>query len=305
MEALHCYGICRLNPFKGVLQVARTEDARALSADGVNWEIQVLAAQPEHDWRSPNINTPILRYFRFGNWSKAEGLQRVPVSPLLDLNTMLDAEARLVSLLPAALERLPFPLGERYESWLLDTAHRPFALIASTTERHFIGDIDTQPWAAAALRDHGFIAPSLMTRGIPAHDGHNPRRHASELEQLVKKTAGKPARQAWFFRTREGSCRIESDDVPVSERDFPMLPLREDWDDPADADLVRDYLDWCAPFVLSLPVLDAVARDRFERAAAKRATLVASLYRLYPSVENPELIRALRVEVELRQANAV
>jgi len=52
-----CYGVRRLNPFQGILQVVELGDARALSLDGVRWEIQVRCAQrlkhPDAEARVP------------------------------------------------------------------------------------------------------------------------------------------------------------------------------------------------------------------------------------------------------------
>ena len=61
-----CYGVRRLNQFQGILQVVELGDARALSLDGVRWEIQVRCAQPELPWGIPSRGEPMMRYLRFG-----------------------------------------------------------------------------------------------------------------------------------------------------------------------------------------------------------------------------------------------
>jgi hypothetical protein len=78
--------------------------------------------------------------------------------------------------------------------------------------------------------------------------------------------------------------------------------LREEWPEPSDRDLVRDYLNWCAPFLLTLPDLDDAHRDRLERAATARAMELDSLYRLYPKILNPGLVKSLRVEARIRRS---
>ena len=40
---VHSYAIRRVNPFLGVLQVIETEGGRASSANGVVWDIEVIA----------------------------------------------------------------------------------------------------------------------------------------------------------------------------------------------------------------------------------------------------------------------
>jgi hypothetical protein len=115
-----------------MVQVAEMEDARALSLDGVHWEIQVLCEQPEHTWRSSNQGDPVMRYLRFGTWSRAAGLRRVPLSPILDLDLLLGASAALTERLPACFDELPFVPADRHELWLMDREGLPLALLASS-----------------------------------------------------------------------------------------------------------------------------------------------------------------------------
>ncbi|MEA3277909.1 MAG: hypothetical protein U9Q81_22015 [Pseudomonadota bacterium] len=304
-----CYGARRLNPFRGMLQVVELGDARALSLDGVRWEIQVLCAQPEHTWRSENRREPVMRFFRFGTWSREAGLRRVPVSPILDLDLLLSASSALTGVLPECLDGLPFPPADPHELWLLDAAGLPFSLIASTTRPPFGARIRPAPWAATARSDHSFQSPGLLERGIPARKGDDPRHHASRLERLVRDTAGHPTRLGWFERGADGGdSAAESEGkggegVPttLAAEDFPSLLLREDWPEPPDRELVRDYLDWCAPYLLTLPGLSDAQRDRFEHAAKGRALEADALYRLYPKILNPGLLKAIRVEARVRR----
>ena len=303
-----CYGVRRLNPFQGMLQVVELGDARALSLDGIRWEVQVLCAQPEHTWRSENRGEPVMRFFRFGAWSQEAGLRRVPVSPILDLDLLLSASSALIGALPECMESLPFLSADHHELWLLDASGLPFALLASTTQAPFGARIRPEPWASSARSDHGFQSPRLLERGIPVREGHDPRYHASLLERLIRDTAGHPARTGWFERngagfgsSAESKKREEGGQLRLAADAFSPLLLREDWPESVDSDLVRDYLDWCAPFLLMLPDLSDAHRDRFEHAARARALELDSLYRLYPKILNPELIKAVRVEARMRR----
>ena len=65
--------------------------------------------------------------------------------------------------------------------------------------------------------------------------------------------------------------------------------------------LVRDYLDWSAPYLLTLPGLGDDLRDRLEHAARARAMEVEALYRLYPRFLNTDLLKAIRVEARMRR----
>jgi len=299
-EECACYGVRRLNPFQGMLQVVELGDARALSLDGVRWEIQVLCEQPDHIWRNESRGTPLIRFFRFGAWSEETGLRRVPVSPVMDLDKMLGASEGLTSVLAECLGRLPFEPADRHELWLLDAAGLPFALVASTTQFPAGATVRSEPWAASARSDHGFQSPHLIERGIGVREGHDPRHHASLLERLVRDTAGRPARSCWFLRNPDGSGSAADQRQMGAER-FPALLLREDWPDDIDRELVRDYLDWCAPYLLTLPDLSDAQRDRLEHAARRRAMQVDDLHRLYPKQLNPDLLKAIRVEARMRR----
>jgi hypothetical protein len=297
----HCYGIRRLNPLRGVLQVVELPGARALSADGRHWEIQILAARPEHDWRSPNQGEPVMQYFRFGVWTRDGGLGRVPVSPILDLDTMLAGAERITGILPGCLQQIPFPPGDPCELWLLDPQGRAVALAATAATPEAVSDSRAEPWSACALSEHGFTSPSLLQAGLPARDDLNPRLHAAELEKRVRKRLQRPPIQAWYLR-RDGHAPVAlAPEQALPGNGFPELPLSTDWDDPADAALVWDYLDWCAPALLTLPGLERTTRRRLEGAARARALAVEALYRLYPQIEEQGLIDAARVEARLRR----
>ena len=285
-------------------------DARALSTDGVRWEIQVRCAPPELPWGTPSPGEPVLRFLRFGVWTKETGLRRVPLSPVLELDLLLETCAALTEVLPACLADLPFPHADRYELWLLDQAGLPFALLASSTRIRDIDGYRPEPWAAALGPDHSFQSPRLLERGVPVRLGQDPRHHASLLEQLVRSTSRRPVRLAWFERDDAGAGSAVEPAKAMGERDgrqltgeaFPPLLLREEWPEPADRELVRDYLDWCAPFLLLLPGLSDAMRDRLEHAARARAMEVDALYGLYPKILNPDLFRTLRVEARVRRA---
>lgn len=298
----HCYGRRRLNPYAGMIQVVDAGDARALSPNGRHWEIQVLAARPEHDWRSPNVGAPVMQFFRFGVWAADSGLRQVPVSPILDLDALLQGSAALCRILPGCLQRLPFPAGDLVELWLLDRDRQPLVLLDSVQNASHAIEAHPQPWSAAPLSEHGFISPQLLELGIPARDGHNPRVHASRLERLVRTTAGSPPHRVWIQRSKDGSGSRPDGSQQWQASDFPPLGLREDWPDAADSALAHDYLNWCAPHLLTFSGLTETTRRRLERAACSRALLVESQHRLYPRILETELIEAARVEARLRSS---
>jgi len=305
---LICYSVRRLNPFQGTLQVAELGEARALSLDGVRWEIQIRCAQPEHTWRSANQGEAVMRYLRFGAWSKETGVRRVPLSPILDLDLMLEASAAVTGQLAQGLDPLPFASADLHELWLLDGDGLPFALLVSSVQAPSPSRAWREPWSAGARSDHSFQSRRLLARGLPARLGDDPRHHASLLERLVRDAAGRPARLAWFRRDRDGGGDEVAEPTGKTEAGlrrlgadhFPHLLFREDWPDSAESDLVGDYLYWCSPYLLKLPGLDDARRDRLEHAAKAHALKVESLHRLYPKILNPGLLKLIRVEARMR-----
>jgi len=304
------YAVRRLNPFQGMVQVVELGDARALSLGGEHWEIQVRCAQPEHTWRSANQGEPVMRFLRFGTWSIETGLRQAAVSPILNMDLLLRASAAITQVLPQCLRVLPFPSADRHELWLMDAEAKPFALLAATTQAPIDAPSWREPWAATARADHRFQSPRLVERGVPLRHGHDPRHHAALLERLVGRTAGSPARTCWFVRDADGRGsamdlqKAKTDEEPrrLPDDDFPALLLREEWPRPLDRDLVRDYLDWCAPYLLTLPGLNNTQRDRFEHAARPRALEVEAVHRLYPKIINPAVLTSIRVEARMRRS---
>lgn len=67
------HALRRLNPFLGVMQVVENAAGRALSVDGVNWEIQLRSTLPA-GWGVLNRGRGENVFFRFGVWSRAEGM---------------------------------------------------------------------------------------------------------------------------------------------------------------------------------------------------------------------------------------
>ncbi len=304
------YAARRLNPFLGVVQVLGTPGARAISINGINWQIQVEAERPEHTWGSLNQHSSETQFFRFGMWTEKTGLKRVPANPILDVGAMLTAAAQLTEVLRRNLSALPFPLEDRFELWLRDGKDQPLALLASSVDERYLGEIKVDRWQASRPVDHNFRSPSLLARGQPAQAPHSPRRHAELLEKMIHEGAGGGAPRRWYLRSADGGGRPWEGADPLAGRDgklraeaFPALILREDWPEPEQTALVGDYIDWLAPRLLTLSDLSDVARARLERAAKTQALAVEENHPLYPKVIDRALIDAARVEARFRRAN--
>lgn len=66
--------------------------------------------------------------------------------------------------------------------------------------------------------------------------------------------------------------------------------------------LVDDYRNWLAPWLLQWPPLDTALRQRFERHARRQAFVVEQQFRLYPRILDEDSITAARVEAVLRRS---
>ncbi|MGB5582103.1 MAG: hypothetical protein WBO93_00655, partial [Gammaproteobacteria bacterium] len=121
-EAARSYAIRRVNPFRGVMQVIEAEEGRALSCNGVVWEILVCARQSNARERPGRDNQRKI-FYRFGMWSMDDGLLKRASSPAedqdyFDLATKCEA---LVENVRAHHHRLPFRLEDNRELWLFDS----------------------------------------------------------------------------------------------------------------------------------------------------------------------------------------
>ncbi len=303
-----CYAVRRLNPFRGVTQVVQLPASRALSIDGVRWELQVRAVRPDDMWGAASRGPATHQYLRFGVWSLGLGLQQVPANPLLNIDDMQAKAEQLLSTLEEKIGELPFPLADRHEFWLLDGRQRlPLALLASGLRQpeHPL----SLAWQAAGCEDPGFshggqeAAPSPVPSAKPRRPGA-----WDALTRQVRAAAGEPVGQ-WFERDEDGygwGGETTLDPGLGGRRlgpvQFPELLLRRGWESPRAAERVTGYLAQCSPALLTLPTLSANTRNWLEGEARRHATGVARFWRLYPPEVDRALIDAARVETRIRQA---
>jgi len=309
-EPGRCFALRRVNPFLGVVAVVKTDSARALSLDGVHWQIQILAHPPRGLW-SGDGDSDKLQYFRFGSWSQARGLGRVPLNPILDLGHMLRASDALCGQVAASLDKIPFPLAPELEQWLLDAQGMPLALIATTPDAPGLdpaglAEAAATDWSAGGRGERPFTAPTLTQPG--ATNGHR-LEPVEELERLVRNAAGRRRTAQWFRREGDAWIGLDAGAPPglagraLPHAAFPPLALRTDWPDRRDAGLVSGYIAWLSPYLLTLPNLSDETRRDLEISALRHALVVDDLWRLYPRVLDPSLLAQARVEAKLRRAH--
>ncbi len=281
MSAARYYSLRRLSPYQGTVQVVEVPGFRAMSADGVRWRVQFL-----------NQRT---RFSSYGIW-RADG------------NGSLIETARTQPIVAALHERprLPFPLADRLELWLLDARGRlPLALLAATLPERAPAQAVALQWRAALAGDNSFHAPSL---GAADQVSHIP--HRSVLDRCVQHAAGPRPQAQWFRRTEDGGgeglgCPGGASGLAgrrLAREEFPELLLREQWESEQERDLVRDYHAWHACSLLTHTDLSRATRAALERAACRQATKLFRVRHLLPEIVDAEAMRIAMVEAVIRQS---
>ncbi len=272
-----------LPPYTGYVQIAESERARALSFDGVSWEIQYLTANDPATGHQQRIRG----YALDRSFIKVAKLLNHQLTPYL-LPAFLDSTqvAQCINELSEFLSTadLPFPAADHYEYWLLDAVDEsPLALIFSCCDESQMPTYPGQTqWTALP---HS----KLKIDNTAAEQARNETPVNNRFQGLVAKRAGNKPRAAWFNRTE-------------SETDvFPSLMVREDWQLEADQELCQRYLMRNAPRLLMLQGLPQEDRQRLEIAAKKHAIEVDQNFPLYPEVNDERLMSAIRVEARLRR----
>ena len=280
------YGVRRLGPYLGVIQVIDVGDACAYSTNGRSWRIRQETASGRFRWGVAQLST--------------ENMDEVQI---VGADNLVDALKKQ----PA----VPFPIRDRFELWLLENKTRlPLALLRTRYKATDIEQVNDPHWRPFLMTDTGFISATLaeMEKNNPRNGWPIP--HRDQLESQIN-VASRPMPAAqWFERLDDGTGRgIDGlrlhDDEPgriVSADDFPELLISEDWSDDFHRGLVADYHDWYAPSLLAHQNISAKTRQRLERAACKRPKSLLSHYPLIPEVIDQEAIDVALVSAKLMNA---
>lgn len=299
---LTCYSQRLVNPFRGILSVVETEDADAVSSDGVHWALYIHGETEDVRMSDGTLRDVVLPDIKFGDWSARDGLKRSPVRNVADLNRLDAIGSHLLEAVKSASQKLPFPLRDQDELWLLDNAGRPLALLnvaVNEGEREIPQNLRWRPGEAAKAT---FTTEHALQNDFPDCSA------AEIIEQLVNAASGGTRRAQWFWRNEDGTG-IGQDGVnlhpdllgrTLADHEFPALLLSTAWATAAQRSLLEEFLDWQAPWLLQLQHLSRSTRARLEQCAAQRAHEVAKCHRLYPELIDSDRITAARVESKLR-----
>lgn len=292
-----------LNPFRGVMNVIEYQGAEAVTTDGVHWDIYVRDTELVEDISdNARVQTSDIRY---GHWSLKEGLKRGALYPSDDFKVLEHRGAIVYEDLLLYHDQVPFPLQDYYELWLLDDMGLPLALLDSAAHP---GDMDPDCpvlWRAGQECHRRFRTPAMdRLPGAAASCAST----GEYLTRYINSLTGERPRAQWFLRLPDGSGEGLLM-VPASPQDqgrrlpaesFPRYFLREELHLDAHEQLVRDFIEWQAPWLLLLDGLSLTDRSRFERMAQGQALHMDRQHRLYPVIVHPEVLAAARVEARLR-----
>lgn len=288
-DFVRSYAIRRVNPFLGVLQVIETGGGRARSANGVVWDIEVIAER-SGGWGSLNRNNSQLVFYRYGLWSLEDGLVNRPLAPYLEDDPLTLQCHELIDCIRARLDQLPFRLHDNRELWLFDRDdYQPLALLASATADSALPTPEPKYWTSA-----------IGATGVPSQHRYPAAR---ELEAMVEQRAGFNVHKHWINRQDNGSGIIEANNIHMKAELFPAFLLTENWPDAEQLELARAYIDWISPSLLTLQQLSKQERERLEKSLNIQAVSVEHHWHLYPEIIDERYLKAARVQCRIQNAN--
>lgn len=294
MSETRCYSLRRLSPYLGTVQIVEMTGARAMSPDGLTWQVQIQNRVTAAGGRS--------RYSTHGIW-RADGSG--------DLTGTEGAQPYMDAL--QNLPRLPFPLADRLELWLLDAGDGlPLALLKSGFPQGKPARPGDVRWQAVAPGDASFLSASLAVQQAAGAAPGQGLSHSEILMRFVHEAAGPAPRAQWFLREDDGAgagqggLGVEGDSARrrLPAEAFPELLVRERWHDDVAADLVRDYHAHLSAWLLTHTNLARETRQWLEHDACRRAPELYRLRHVLPEVINPEMLKVAMVEALIRHANA-
>ena len=281
------FGVRRLGPYLGVIQVIDVGDACAYSTNGHAWRIRQQTTSGRFRWGATLVSDENVDEIRIVNAD---------------------------NLLAALRNRppVPFPVRDRFELWLLNReTGKPLALLKTCYQESDISDVTDPHWRPFLTTETNFISPSLaqLDAGKKQRGWNIP--HSDRLERLVN-VASRPLPIAqWIERQSDGSgvgrqgLRVEQAGLGrvYGASDFPELLISTDWKNDIDQALVNDYHHWQAAWLLAHQNLTAGTRAALEQAACKRPQSLLAAYSLIPEILNEEAIEIALVSAKLMNAS--
>lgn len=299
--AIRKHGVRLLNPFRGVMNIIEFKGAEAVTIDGMNWDIYVKDLSLMVDL--PSSDNVLITEIRFGRWSKKSGLVRGPIYPSEDFNQMEQQGIKVFEYLVEHHAHVPFTLTDSYELWLLDASSHPLALLSSTYSKDQLYFDFPLRWTPGNACKQYFNQSTEESERLYLSN-------AESLDNYVNHFAGDQPQAQWFHRQQSEALGLSGINLKnnlegrlLKNADFPEYFVRDGSDSLAHAIDFSQYLNFLAPFLLTLPALTLEQRKHFEKAARYQALCVDRLHKLYPLVCEQKYINAARVEARLRKSH--
>lgn len=265
-------------PFSGQAQIVESDTARAITLDGQSWEIHFVRGGVQggiRGYQKHQRNYARVAYVDL-NW-----IRRAADEGSIDGQQIDERILQLARFLADA--RLPFPMADLHEYWLLDAQDQsPLAMIFSCVDAEQTADFPEHPeWTAlpAAVMPIERSEDEFASGAPPVN---------YQVERLVAERAGTRPQARWFHRSEK------------EPEKFPSLLLREDWQDAAAHSLCQRYIQRQSTRLLMLHGISHQDRLRLEQAARAHVMEVERFHTVYPETADPVLMKAMRVEARIR-----
>ena len=283
------YGLRRVNPYRGVMQVVDVGDGLAHSFDGQTWHLRADDGY--------GLVRPV------GVWEAGVGLKLGQADVARDL---LDA----LETMPA----LPFPIFDVWECWLLDKqSGQPLALLNTARDGPPRQVEKDASWHPFVLTYSAFVSSSLTRAGIAAEG----TLHRDKLARMVNDCARPNPMAQWFKRGQSGVGQGDTESnsgtrLPYEWRtrtlpnsSFPTLLVHDFDNSRLEQSVIADYHAWLAPILLQWPRLDDATRNHLEEQACNNPTWLARVHRLLPKVRDQARVNAALVAARLLAAQGI
>ena len=289
---IQCYSVRQLSPFVGNIQVVQADYCRALSSDGIQWQIQASCETHQQEWNISNDEYIPRRYVLYGSWNKHSGISTLPLDPMLDVPSLEHIENTLIKSLLDSNVELPFDQVDNYECWLtLQPDAQPLALLNSVTHEYMIPHELPKRWQAIPQQQSLSSLPDTLTENDIFH-----------LENYINQHG---TQHVWFKRISNRSgvgVRVSVTDpyITLPATDFPELLINESLLPESFRSIAHELISWQSPRLLGLHFLSSCSRSRLEQAAQHYALETSKRLSIYPCSLSDKILNKILVEMKIR-----
>lgn len=285
---IQCYSVRQLSPFVGNIQVVQADYCRALSSDGIQWQIQASCETHQQVWSISTDEYIPRRYVLYGSWNKHSGISSLPLDPMLDVPSLEHIENTLLRVLLESHNKLPFDQVDNYECWLIhQPGSQPLALLNSVTHDYMIQHDLPKRWQAIPQQQSLTSLPDSLPESDIFH-----------LEKYINQHA---THHTWFRRIKNRSgVSVANPDIILPAADFPELLINEFLLPETFKSIAHELIKFQSPRLLGLHFLSHDSRSRLERAAQYYALETSKRLSIYPCRLSDKILNKVLVEMKIR-----